>query len=92
MPKPNRIIHAPQVLSALIETVKPYLPLELKGTRIAPESVLQVLAYASVQRTTVEASCTQLAGAPSGNRLREVLLPALPARPVLQQSSSSTRF
>lgn len=84
MPKPKRIIHAPQVLSALVETVKPYLPLELKDTRIAPEQVLQVLAYASVERTTVEASCAHLAGAPSGNRLREVLLPALPARPVLQ--------
>jgi len=43
------------------------------------------LAYASVTRQTVEAACAALPDAPSGNRLREVLLPALPTLPELQR-------
>lgn len=85
MPKSRRIIHAPAVLDAFVEVVKRRLPLEFEGTRITLEMALQVLGYASVNRTTVEASCMQLADAPSGNRLREVLIAALPEPSVLQR-------
>lgn len=85
MPKPIRIIHPPQVVEALIDVMTVRLPLHLQHTRITPREAMQVLAYASVNHTSVEASCAHLAGAPSGNRLREVLLPALPAPAVLQR-------
>jgi len=88
MPKPTRIIrpiHAPQVMDALMQTIRPYLSFELQNTRIDLETVLAVLTYASVNRLTLEASCARLEQAPSGNRLREVLLPALPSLSVLQR-------
>ena len=85
MPKSRKIIHAPAVLDAFVEVVQRRLPLEFEGTRITPEAALQVLGYASVNRMTIEASCTQLAGAPSGNRLREVLMAAMPERSELQR-------
>lgn len=88
MPKPTRImrpIHAPQVMDALMETIRPYFPLHLQNTRITSETVLAVLAYASVNALTLGASCACLEQAPSGNRLREVLLPALPELSVLQR-------
>lgn len=85
MPKSTRIIHAPQVMDALMDTIRPYLSMNLQHTRIAPETVLQVLAYASVNCLTLESSCARLEQAPSGNRLREVLLPALPELSELQR-------
>lgn len=85
MPKSRKIIHAPAVLSAFVEVVKRRMPLKFEGTRIRPEMMLQVLGYASVNRMTIEASCQALTGAPSGNRLREVLIKALPEREVLQR-------
>jgi hypothetical protein len=85
MLKSRKIIHAPAVLAAFVDVVKRQLPLGFEGTRITPEVALQVLGYASVNRLTIESSCTQLAEAPSGNRLREVLMAALPAPPVLQR-------
>lgn len=90
MPKPSHIIHAPQVMDALMDTIRPYLSVDLRHTRITSETALQVLAYASVNRLTLEASCARLEQAPSGNRLREVLLPALPALPVLQRRLNTT--
>jgi putative transposase len=88
MPKSRRIIHvvqAPAVLEAFVEVVRRRLPLAFEGTRITPEVAIQVLGYASVNRMTIEASCTQLADGPSGNRLREVLMDALPKPNVLQR-------
>ena len=85
MLKSRRIIHAPAVLAAFVDVVKRQLRLGFEGTRITPDVALQVLGYASVNRLTIESSCTQLAEAPSGNRLREVLMAALPAPPVLQR-------
>jgi hypothetical protein len=90
MPKSTRIIHAPEVMDALMDTIRPYLSLDLPHTRITPELALQVLAYASVNGLTLEASCARLAQAPSGNRLREVLLPALPELPDLQRRLNTT--
>ncbi len=82
--KPNREVAPVQLAHALTAVMQRYLPLELKQTRISPEDAWQILAYASVTRQTVEAACAALPDAPSGNRLREVLLPALPTLPELQ--------
>ena len=71
-------------MRALTDVLQATLPLELQNTRITPQEAWQVLAYASVNRLTLESACDALPGAPSGNRLREVLLPALPPRAELQ--------
>ena len=83
--KPNRVIHSAQVLEAFLDTVRPCLPLNVQHTRITEEDLLYVLGYAGVHRISVEAACTELDQAPSGNRLREVLAAALPERPRLQR-------
>lgn len=90
MPKPtgqiNRIIRARQVLDALTQLLGRWLPLELRNTRLTTDDLIFVLSYASVHRTSVESSCTELASAPSSNRFREVLIQALPKRPQLQRA------
>lgn len=89
MPRPTtnvtRIDATRQVLEAFVNAVQPYLPLKLQGTRLRPEDLWAVLGYASVHRMTLEGTCSELASAPSGNRLREVLKAALPEREVLQR-------
>lgn len=81
----NRNIRSEQVLNAFTQILRRYLPLDLQGTRITREDILAVLSYASLQRTSIETACQELATAPSGNRVREVLSVALPPRPVLQR-------
>jgi putative transposase len=81
----NRIIRSEQVLTAFTQILRRYLPLDLQETRITEEDILAVLSYASVHQTSIETACQELAAAPSGNRLREVLAAALPPRPVLQR-------
>jgi len=78
--KVNRTIRSEQVLKAFVEVVGKNLPLELKNTRIMTEDIIYVLAYANVHRLSIESACQELQGAPSGNRLREVLAGALPDR------------
>jgi Transposase DDE domain len=82
--KNNRILRSQQVLSALIAVVRPYLPLDLQNTRITAEDIIAVLGYASANRISIDAACHELKGAPSANRLREVLAQALPDRAGLQ--------
>jgi putative transposase len=62
-------------LDGLCLVLERYLPLSFEGTRITPHTAWQVL---------LDASCQRLAHAPSGNRLREVLLRALPAGATLE--------
>ncbi len=81
----SRIIRSEQVLAAFIALLRRSLPLDLQQTRITEDEVLAVLGYASVHHTSIEGACQELARAPSGNRLREVLAAALPPRPVLQR-------
>lgn len=83
--KRNREIAPEQLVNALINVMQATLPLELHNTRITPAEAWQVLAYASVNRLTLESACDALPAAPSGNRLREVLLPALPPCAELQR-------
>lgn len=89
MPKtifqPNREVAPVQLVNALAAVMQRYLPLEFAHTRITPAEAWQVLAYASVNRLTIDSACAALPEAPSGNRPREVLLPALPAWPELQR-------
>jgi hypothetical protein len=84
--KNNRILRSPQVLNALMAVVRPYLPLDLQNTRISADAIIAVLGYASANRISTEAACHELKGAPSANRLREVLRQALPERPTLQRA------
>jgi len=84
--KNNRILRSQQVLNALIAVVRPNLPLDLQNTRITAEEILAVLGYASAHRISAQAACYELQGAPSANRLREVLIQALPERPILQRA------
>ena len=82
----NRVLRSPQVLNALIAVVRPYLPLDLQNTRITAEDIIAVLGYASAHRISTEAACHELKGAPSANRLREVIAQALPDRASLQRA------
>jgi putative transposase len=66
--------------------VHPYLPLDLQNTRIRAEDLIAVLGYASANRISTESACQELQGAPSGNRMREVLAQALPDRAILQRA------
>jgi len=84
--KNNRILRSQQVLNALITVVRPYLPLDLQNTRMTADHILAVLGYASANRISTEAACHELKGAPSANRLREVLGEALPERATLQRA------
>ena len=71
--KNNRILRSAQVLNAFMAVVRPYLPLDLQNTRITIEDIIAVLGYASANRISTDAACQELKGAPSANRLREVL-------------------
>src|SRR5512139_4051600 len=84
--KNNRVLRSPQVLNALIAVVRPHLPLDMRNTRITAEDILAVLGYASANRISTEAACHELQGAPSANRLREVLVKALPELTTLQRA------
>jgi hypothetical protein len=84
--KNNRILRSSQVLNAFIAVVRPNLPLDLQNTRITADDILAVLGYASANRISTEAACQELKGAPSANRLREVLAEALPDRVTLQRA------
>ena len=88
MPKPThevtRTIRSEQVLNAFIQVVRSNLPLDLQNTRITAEDILYVLAYADVHRLSIASTCQELQDAPSGNRLREVLVEALPDRAGVQ--------
>jgi len=84
--KNNRILRSQQVLNALIAIVRPYLPLDLRNTRITANDIIAVLGYASANRVSMDAACHELKEAPSANRLREVLVQALPDRAILQRA------
>jgi putative transposase len=84
--KTNRVIRSPQVLDAFVTFLQPRLPLDLQHTRITADEMTEVLAYASVNRVSIEATSAELDHVPSANRLREVLVAALPTRAALQRA------
>ena len=83
--KITRTIDSVQVLNAFVEVVRENLPLDLKNTRITADDIIYALAYANIHRLSIESACQELEGAPSGNRLREVLVEALPDRIGMQR-------
>ena len=83
--KITRTIRSEQVLKAFVEVVRKNLPLDLKNTRITTDDIIYALAYANVHRLSIESACKELQDAPSGNRLREVLVAALPDRIEMQR-------
>jgi putative transposase len=82
--KVTRRIQSEQVQNAFVEIVRSKLPLDLKNTRITAEEIIDALAYANVHRLSIASACQELQELPSGNRLREVLVAALPERAELQ--------
>ena len=68
----------------LSRIVRPDLQLDLQNTRITADDILYALAYADVHRLSIASICQELQEAPSGNRLREVLVEALPDRAGVQ--------
>jgi len=72
--KITRTIQSKQVLNAFTEVVRKNLPLDLKEYTHHCRRHLHVLGYANVQRLSIESACQELQDAPSGNRLREVLV------------------
>ena len=82
--KPNREVAPMQLVNALTAVMQRCVPLEFTNTRITPHEAWHVLSYASVNRQTLESACAALPEAPSGNRLREVVMPALPPLAKLQ--------
>ena len=90
MPKPTvkitRTIRSEQVLNAFVQVVRKNLPLDLKNTRITADDIIYALTYANIHRLSIESACQELQEAPSGNRLREVLVEALPDRAGVQRA------
>lgn len=88
MPKPSRYTKAsapdPQLIPALTALLSKHVSLTLKQTRLTEMEVWAVLSYAAVHCTSLEAATQELPNAPSGNRLREVVMAGLPSRSVLQ--------
>ena len=84
--KITRTIRSEQVLNAFVQVVQRDLPLDLKNTRITADDIIYVLAYANVHRLSISSACQELQEAPSGNRLREVLVEALPDRAGVQRA------
>jgi hypothetical protein len=83
--KVTRTIRSEQVLNTFVQVVRKNLPLDLKNTRITADDIIYVLAYANVHRLSIASTCQELQEAPSGNRLREVLVEALPDRAGMQR-------
>jgi len=83
--KITRTIRSEQVLSVFVAVVRKNLPLDLKNTRITAEDIIYALGYANVHRLSIGSACQELQSAPSGNRLREVLIAALPERTGMQR-------
>jgi hypothetical protein len=84
--KITRTIRSEQVLIAFVQVVRKNLPLDLKNTRITADDIIYALTYANVHRLSIESACQELQEAPSGNRLREVLVEALPDRAGVQRA------
>ena len=58
----------------------------MKHTRITAEDIIYALGYAKAHRLSIEWACQELQGAPSGNRIREVLVESLPDRTGMQRA------
>lgn len=78
-PKHEQSVLSEQVRNALLITLGNHLPLYIQGRALDDEKVWDILIYASVNATTIEAACNELADVPSGNTVREHLGASLDA-------------
>ncbi len=74
-------VNSAQVRQALESVLTTYLSLQIAGRDLDESLLWDILITASVQHTTMEAVCTELDGAPSGNTVREHLGSALGQSP-----------
>jgi putative transposase len=70
-------VQSAQVRTALLTILEPHLPLGIEGRNLDDETVWDLLIYASVHNTTIEAACDELALPASANTVREHLNDAL---------------
>ena len=75
--KHSRTTLSAQVRSAILGSMETHLPLGIQGRELDDEKVWDILMYASVNGTTIETACHELADTPSGNTVREHLREAL---------------
>jgi|TARA_B100001971_G_C18181076_1_gene532820 putative transposase len=66
-----------QVRSAILGTMETHLPLGIQGRDLDDEKVWDILVYSSVNGTTIEGACNELADSPSGTTVRTHLGEAL---------------
>ena len=66
-----------QMRQALVSTLETHVPLNIQGRDLDDEMVWDILLYASVNGTTIESACNELAEVPSGNTVRPHLQEAL---------------
>ena len=79
--KHTRSVNSGQVRQALESVLTTYLSLNIAGRDLDEPMLWDILITASIQQTTIEAVCTELEGAPSGNTVREHLGAALGQSP-----------
>lgn len=60
-----------QVRKVLFTTLARHLPLGIQGRDVDDTKVWDILIYASVNGTTIETACNELADVPSGKTVRE---------------------
>ena len=72
-PKHTQPVLSEQVRNALFTTLEKHLPLGIQGRALDDKKVWDILTYASVNSTTIETACNELADVPSGNTVREHL-------------------
>ena len=71
--KHTRIPLSEQVRRTILGTMETDLPLGIRGRNLDDEQAWDNLMYASVNGTTIETACNELADTPSGNTAREHL-------------------
>ena len=66
-----------QMRQMMQQILQKHLPLGIEGQDLDDEMLWDILVYASVNGTTIESACTELAGVPSGNTVRPHLQASL---------------
>jgi hypothetical protein len=73
----TRPMFSAQVRKAILDTVTLQVPLGIQGRHLDDENVFDILTYASINGIAIESACNELAGAPSGNTVRDHIHHAL---------------
>src|SRR5258708_39964460 len=93
MSKPN-LYHKtsaqdPQLGEALSAVLAKQLSLTLNDTKITKAEVWGVLSYAAVNRPSLDAAASELAGAPSGDRRGQVVIAGVPPHAVFYRQPNT---